>query len=131
MFDNKEIRNGTIKKLADNDVSVYVRSVYLQGLFFMDTNRLPDKIKSAKPAIDKLKLIAEENGLGMAALALAYIRGSEGISSLVLGCETAEQLKESLSLFDIPPLSKNIADKITEISEEVESVVIRPWEWNK
>lgn len=131
MFDNEEIRKGSIKELSQNGIAVYVRSIYLQGLFFMDTGLLPSKIKSAKPALDKLRLIAWENNLSIAGLALSYIRGAEGITSLVLGCETAQQLKESLSLFDLPALSKNVADKITEISEEIESVVIRPWEWNR
>ena len=131
MFDNEEIRSGKIKELFNRDIAVYVRSVYLQGLFFMDTNALPAKIQSAKPALDKLKMIAADNNMTMASLALSYIRGTEGISSLVLGCETAKQLEESISCFDLPPLSKSVADKITEISEEVDSVVIRPWEWNK
>lgn len=131
MFDNEEIRNGRIKELSKSGIAVYVRSVYLQGLFFMDTDSLPPKIKSAKPALDKLRHIAKDNNLSMTALALSYMRGAEGITSLVLGCETKEQLKESLSLFDLPPLSQGISDKITEISEEIESVVIRPWEWNR
>ena len=131
MFDNEQIRNGKIKELFQNGIAVYVRSVYLQGLFFMDTDLLPAKIQSAKPALDKLKRIAEENNMSMAALALSYMRGADGITSLVLGCETAQQLKDSLSLFDLYPLSKNIADKITEISEEIEPVVMRPWEWHR
>lgn len=131
MFDNEEIRNGKIKTLSENGIAVYVRSVYLQGLFFMDTELLPAKIQTAKSALDKLQRIAQENNLSMAGLALSYMRGAEGITSLVLGCETAEQLKDSLSLFDLPHLSKNVVDKITEISEEIEPIVIRPWEWNK
>ena len=131
MFDNGETRNGKIKTLSENGIAVYVRSVYLQGIFFMDTESLPAKIKSAKPALDKLRILAQENNLSMAGLALSYMRGTEGITSLVLGCETTEQLKDSLSLFDLPQLSKNVSDKITEISEEIEPVVIRPWEWNK
>lgn len=131
MFDNKEIISGEIKKLNDMGISVFVRSIYLQGLFFMEPSALPLKIKSAGTAIKKLNIIAEENNLTMAGLALSYMRMNEGISSLVLGCETKTQLKDSLSLFDLPPLSKSVVNKITEISEEVDPVVIRPWEWNK
>ncbi len=129
MFDNEEIRNGKIKELFKQDIAVYVRSVYLQGLFFKNPDELPDKIKSAKTALNKLRRIADDNNMTMAELAMSYMRGTEGITSLVLGCETPQQLKDSLSAFKLPPLSKNIADKITEISEEIPSVVIRPWEW--
>lgn len=131
MFDNAEIRNGSIKALSDAGISVYIRSVYLQGLFFMNTSALPYKIQSAKTAIDKLQNLAADNNMSMAALALSYIRGAQGVTSLVLGCETVAQLTESLKLFDMPLLPESAVDKIMEISEEIEPVVIRPWEWNK
>ena len=131
MFDNKEILNGSIKTLSDLGIAVYVRSVYLQGLFFMDTSSIPQKIKSAASALDKLHKLASDNNISMAALALSYMRGIDGITSLVLGCETSKQLTESLSLFNMPPLAAGVLDRINEISEQIEPIVIRPWEWNK
>ncbi|MBR5504792.1 MAG: aldo/keto reductase [Clostridia bacterium] len=131
MFDNAEIKNGKIKELSDSGIAVYVRSVYLQGLFFMNTNTLPPILQSAKPALDKLHALAADNNLSMAALALSYMRAIQGITSLVLGCETPSQLEDSLSLFNMPLLSQSVVDRIMEISQEVEPVVIRPWEWNK
>ena len=131
MFDNKEIRDGSIKKLSDMGVSTFVRSVYLQGLFFMDIASLPKNIQSASNALGKLHKLAEDNNMSMAALALSYMRGADGITSLVLGCETPEQLLESISLFDAPLLDSDTIDKIMEISEEIEPIVIRPWEWKR
>lgn len=130
MFDNAEIRNGKIKALSDMGIAVYVRSVYLQGLFFKDTYALPEKLKSAKPALEKIKALAADNAMSVAALALSYMRALPGITSLVVGCETLGQLKDSLSLFNLPPLPKKTSDKILEISEEIEPIVIKPWEWN-
>ncbi|MBE7024879.1 MAG: aldo/keto reductase [Ruminococcaceae bacterium] len=130
MFDSKEIREGTIKAIGKSGIAVFVRSIYLQGLFFMDPAALPARIRSAKPLLEKLRLLAAENQMGMAELALSYMRGTEGVASLVLGCETVPQLSESLSLFHSPPLKAKIRDKVSEIAEEVEPVVIRPWEWN-
>jgi aryl-alcohol dehydrogenase-like predicted oxidoreductase len=131
IFDNTEIREGKIKKLSDLGVSVFVRSVYLQGLFFRDTSNLPEKLKCAKPALDKLNNLAADNGISMASLALSYIRDTAGVASLVMGAETPEQIRENVALFEAPCLSDAVMAKITEISEEVPSIVIRPWEWNK
>lgn len=131
MFDNAEIRNGKIKALSDCGITVYARSIYLQGLFFKDTKSLPEKLKSAEGAINKLKNLSDENNISMAALAVSYMRSVKGITSLVLGCETVSQLLESLSLFDTAPLNNDIISKINEISEEIDPIVIRPWEWNK
>lgn len=131
VFDNSEIREGKIKELSDMGVAVFVRSVYLQGLFFKSTETLSEKLKCAKPAIDKLNKLAQDNGISVASLALSYIKDTDGISSLVMGVETPRQLKENVELFNAPKLSASTMDKITEISEEVPPIVIQPWEWNK
>ncbi len=131
MFDNKEIRNGELKSWADNGILVYVRSVYLQGLFFKDVENLPLKLQMAKRPLEKLNAIAEENNMSIAALAVSYMRSVEGVASLVIGAETPDQVKESASLFELPVLEKTVIDKINEISEEIAPVIIRPWEWNR
>lgn len=110
---------------------VFVRSIYLQGLFFKDTNALPEKIKSAKEPLDKLHKLARDAGVRMAELAMTFIRDAEGISSLVLGCDNPTQLLEGVSLINAPKISPEVAEAARKIAEEVEPVVIRPWEWFK
>lgn len=129
IFDSGVITDGSVKRLADSGCAVFVRSVYLQGLFFKDTNTLPERIKSAKRPLDKLHALANDAGVSMAELAITFIRDAEGISSLVLGCDTPEQLLESVSLINAPKISPEIAKEAMNIALEVEPVVIKPWEW--
>ena len=131
MFDNYEIRTGIIKKLSDMGVTVFVRSVYLQGLFFKNTDELPEKIRSAKRPLDRLHALARDNGISMAEMAFCFMRDTEGIDSLVLGADTPAQLRESASLASAATLPRSLLDKILEISEEIEPVTVRPWEWFK
>ena len=119
------------KKLADSGCAVFVRSVYLQGLFFKDTNTLPEKIKSAKAPLDKLHALANEAGVSMAELAISFVRDSQGIASLVLGCDTPEQLLEGVLLINAPKINPDVAKTALRIAEEVEPIVIRPWDWFK
>ena len=131
IFDNKEIVNGTVKKLSDAGACVFVRSLYLQGLFFKDTNTLPEKIKCAKEPLDKLHALAADAGVGMAELAITFIRDTKGISSLILGCDTPAQLTESVSLVNAPKISDSVRLEALKIAETIEPIVIRPWEWFK
>ncbi len=131
MFDNKEITDGTLSALAKQGVAVFVRSLYLQGLFFKDTDALPEKIKSAKPALDRLHALSRECGVSMAEMAITFIRDTEGITSLVLGCDNSEQLLESVSLVGAPRMSDSLREEILKISEQIEPIVVRPWEWFK
>lgn len=129
IFDSMVITDGSIKKLADSGCAVFIRSLYLQGLFFKDTNTLPEKIKSAKVPLDKLHALANDAGVSMAELAVTFIRDTEGIASLILGCDTPEQLLENVALVNAPKIDPEVAKAAIKIAEEVEPVVIRPWEW--
>jgi aryl-alcohol dehydrogenase-like predicted oxidoreductase len=129
IFDSQVITDGSIKKLADGGCSVFVRSVYLQGLFFKDTNTLPERIKSAKAPLDQLHALAKDAGVSMAELAITFIRDTEGIASLILGCDTPEQLLEGVALINAPKIDPEVAKQAMKIAQDVEPVVIRPWEW--
>lgn len=131
MFDCPELKSGLLKKIGDMGISVFIRSVYLQGLFFRDTNTLPKELASAKAPIDKLNAIAERENMSMAQLALSFLKNADGITSLVLGCETPEQLLDSVSKFDTAPMSDAVRQEILAISEEIEPIVICPWDWPK
>lgn len=131
IFDNGVIVDGSIKKLADAGSAVFVRSIYLQGLFFKDTNTLPERIRSAKKPLDKLHALAHDAGVSMAELAVTFIRDTEGITSLLLGADNPEQLLESVSLINAPKITPEVAKEAFKIAEEVEPIVIRPWEWSK
>ena len=131
LLDSAEIRNGSVKKLHDRGVTVYVRSLYLQGLFFKDVNALPEKLSSVGPILDELRLVAKNEGISMASLALSYLKDAKGIASLVIGCETPEQLVDTVKSMNCPTLSSSAIKRIEELASEVKPVVIRPWEWNK
>lgn len=131
MLDSTEISDRSVLKLYENGVSVYVRSVYLQGLFFKDTDTLPPKLQCAKDSLDRLHNLALDNNMSMQQMALSFIKDTKEITSLVMGCDTKEQLLESISLFDAPSLSDELKEKILDIAQSTPEIVIRPWEWNK
>ncbi|MBQ2741305.1 MAG: aldo/keto reductase [Oscillospiraceae bacterium] len=129
LFDNKELRDGTVKKLSDCGVTVFARSIYLNGLFFIEPERLPEKLQKAGEPLAQIRKIAEENEISVASLALSFIRASCGVGSIVLGCETPSQVKENAELFSESMLPESASNRILEISENIDPLVIHPWEW--
>lgn len=129
LFDNKELRDGTVKRLSDCGVTVFVRSIYLQGLFFIDPENLPEKLGEAHAPLTAIRKIAEETGVSVARLALSFIRSFDGVSSIVLGCETPAQVAENASLFSENIISEATRNRILEISENITPLVIHPWKW--
>ena len=110
IFDQQLIAGGSIDKLRERDYTVFVRSVFLQGLFFLDPDTMTDPILAAHaaPRIRLLRQIAGELGLTVEQLAVAFIRDCAGVTSLVLGADTPEQVKANIKAFDTPTLSEGV-----------------------
>ncbi len=111
IFDQRLIAGGSIDKLKERDYTVFVRSVFLQGLFFLDPEGMTDPIlqEHAAPKIRLLRQIAEGEGLTLEQLAIAFMRDCAGVTSLVLGADTPEQVTANISAFETPALDDSTA----------------------
>ena len=72
---------------------VHVRSVFLQGLYFMNPNELPEKLQPLQVTLLELKKLCIENNVSVGEVALNYVISNPYIDKLVIGIETAEQLR--------------------------------------
>ena len=116
IFDQKLIHNGYIKKLKEKSVAVFVRSVFLQGVFFLEPETISDPLllEYAKPYIEVLHDYCRTEGMSVAEFAISFIRDVDGVSSLVLGAETKEQVMENIKYINAPSISKKTRDELTE-----------------
>lgn len=108
IFDQRLINGGYIEKLADRGYTTFVRSVFLQGLFFLDPEKITDEIliRHALPGIKKIREISEKEGMTIVELAIAFLRDYPGVTSLVLGSDNADQVRANIRCFDAHPLNE-------------------------
>lgn len=131
IFDNKLLKTGFLKKLAERQKLILARSIYLQGLFFLDPNRLPSGMKLAEKPLKKLKNISLEFGKSIQELAFLFVRDIPEISSLIIGVETDEQLKKNMELLNSPPLPDEIKNKILREFDNLPEGLIKPSMWTR
>ena len=114
IFDQRLIADGSIAKLKERGYTVFVRSVFLQGLFFLDPETIDDPIllEHAVPKIRILRQIAEANNMTVAQLAIAFMRDTCGVTSLVLGADNAEQVIGNIAYFDTPTLCPKVSARL-------------------
>ncbi len=117
-FDTKFVELGLLERLKGKSCIVFVRSVFLQGLFFMDPENLPDSIASTGIYLKRFNTIAQQENLSIAQLALAFIRDLDGVTSVVLGSETPEQVDANVKLMQCPALSADATAKLHKLSTE-------------
>ena len=108
IFDQRLINGGYIEKLANRRYTTFVRSVFLQGLFFLDPEKITDEIllRHALPGIIKIRELSEKEGMTIEELAIAFLRDYPGVTSLVLGSDNALQVKANIRSFNTHPLSE-------------------------
>lgn len=121
IFDQRLINCGVVDKLREREFTVFVRSVFLQGVFFLDPEKITDPIllEYAKPKILKLREYAEKEGMSIAEFAISFMRDVPGITSLVLGADTSEQVLSNAKYFEAPSISEETAAAVKETFKDV------------
>ena len=60
IFDLRLVRSGALERLRQKGMIVFVRSIYLQGLLFLEPEELSGKLTQAKPYIEKLRALCSK-----------------------------------------------------------------------
>ena len=130
-MDTRLIENGLLGELLKKRVLVFARSVFLQGLFFLDSQRLPHSLESARKPLSELKKLSNEINISIREIALTFVRDTPGISSMILGVETAVQLRENIKSIQSRSMSNEVRQRLLNIFNDIPDVVINPSLWKK
>ena len=131
IFDQHLINSGLLKSLKQHNFIVFARSIFLQGLFFLDPDNLPENLKLAKEPLTTLKKLAQKYDIEIAEMAVAFVRDLPEISSLVIGAETSAQVLSNCGLIDCPKLSDELMGEILNTFTDLPDKIINPSFWNQ
>ena len=113
-------------KAKSKGIEVHTRSVFLQGLFFQDSNQIEGKLLEIKEDLNLIKgIVGKED---MNDLALNYAYSKEYIDSVLLGVDNVSQLKSNINT-----IKKSKTEKF---NHEVDNIVVKnnlllnPANWN-
>lgn len=129
MLDHRPIRNGCLEMLREAGKTVFVRSVFLQGLIYMNVDELPANLQEARGPIAALRELSERYAIPLAQMAVSFIRDMSGVHSLIIGAETQEQVRENMALIGGPPLPHELRADMMERFRDVPERVITPNLW--
>lgn len=115
-------------KLIEMGVEIHTRSAFLQGLFFKDTNKLPEKLRPLKEYLDNLHNYCTNRGLTVEQLALGYVLANQNVTGALIGVDNHEQLEANLKVASVE-LSKEDIDYIRSIDIK-EKTLLNPVNWN-
>lgn len=131
VFDRRMEKSGTIARCKAAGITVFARSLFLQGLFFLDPKTLPEYLAEAAKPLRQLHALAHEMSRTVAEIALVAVRDTPGVSSVVVGAERAEQIREILTLSAAAPLSEDIRETVFHIGAHLPERIYHPGLWKK
>lgn len=129
VLDHRFARQGVLQAARSKGVRVFARSVYLQGLLLMEDQATPDSLRSVIPVRRRLCAMAAEFGLSLKEMALRYILSLSSVSSVVVGVESFEQVRENLVMLRKGPLADEVIQAIDAAVPDLPEDLLMPSKW--
>jgi len=114
--------------LEEKDVEIQARSVFLQGLSFLELECLPESLKEAKPYLESLQKISREHRIPIEALCLNFVLLSPHIDKVIIGVDCLAHLENNV-------VSLNLIDQVRDVYGQLSTIAIQnedtllPYKW--
>jgi aryl-alcohol dehydrogenase-like predicted oxidoreductase len=92
ILDQRLLRDGSLERLKKLGVEVHARSLFLQGLLFLET--LPESLRHAAPGLEAVHARIAAAGTTPLAAALAFVLSRPEVDVAVVGVAALKQLQE-------------------------------------
>ena len=82
--------------LKKSGIEIHVRSVFLQGLFFTDPQKLGTHFDEVKGKIEKIRRVSYSSGISIASLCLNFANTNQYIDKIITGIDNVEDLIDNI-----------------------------------
>lgn len=128
ILDSRFEKAGAFKLADETGKTIYIRSVFLQGLILMDRKDVPERISFALPVLDKLEALRSSYGMSMQELALGYVRFKYPNAKVLFGADTSDQVRENCLKWETP-FPASFLEKAKGIFDDLDDKILNPALW--
>ena len=115
-------------QLKQLGTEIHARSVFLQGLYYMDTLQLPTKLQDLKPNLREIQDCCKEYHVSIGALALNFAVTNPFIDKVVIGVDNPLQLQQNTHAVQAWRQNEKLIDRINKI-EVTNKELLNPVNW--
>jgi aryl-alcohol dehydrogenase-like predicted oxidoreductase len=127
LFDNFSQRGKLILKAKTASKIIQIRSIFLQGLFFIEPDNLKGNTVEFQDEIGILRNIAQDCSISISDLCIQYACHYPEIDHVIIGVDTLEQLKSNINSGK-NVLSSDIVDRVNKIHVR-NTALLYPYNW--
>lgn len=129
-FDRRFLKDDIPARAQAAGMTVYIRSIFLQGLLAMRAEDVPDHLIQAVPHVRKFENIAKRHDIKPLAMAMAYIRQTCPGCRVLFGAETLCQVNENIVNWNAS-ISGVALREIEQSFADVPDSIVNPTLWEK
>lgn len=130
IFDHRMKDHGVFKYGTSGYCKIAIRSVFLQGLITLQNEKVPGYLKKAVPILERLDKFSKETGKNRMELAIGYVKKEKGVSYLVFGVDSQEQLAEDIKIFE-DDLPEDLYEEMEKEFKGIGEDIVIPSLWKK
>ena len=130
VLDRRFEKAGVFDFAGDKGKTIYIRSVFLQGLLLMPPHALPGHMRFAAPVLEKLVSFSQDVGISIPELCIGYIKHVFSRSRPIFGAETPSQIKENLKCWGAV-WPNGLVQKIQREFGNINEMILNPSLWPK
>ncbi|MGY0375131.1 aldo/keto reductase [Clostridium sp. JNZ J1-5] len=120
IFNQRILESDKLTKLKKKNIKTFVRSAFVQGLIFINQDKLPRELYEIRNYIIELKEISNYYKLSISEIAISYLMNHESIDSIVFGVDSIKQLKEIITIKGENSVDREIIkNKFSKIPKEL------------
>ncbi|NQY73972.1 MAG: aldo/keto reductase [Candidatus Margulisbacteria bacterium] len=130
IFDQRLLSNDYLQRLVDQNIDIHVRSIFLQGLLFLNPETLPPFFQSVKKELRQLHQIAKDHCIPLAKLAIGFVKKTPSISKIILGVGSLSELEENAA-YHQDGISENLYREFLNLFSSIDPKILDPRSWPK
>ena len=128
ILDHRFFNASVFDMAAKASKHIYVRSVFLQGLLLMDTDKLPAALGFASETLQRLDQLSQKAVIPKLSFALGFCKQAYSDARIIFGAETAQQIKLNLAIWE-DVLPSWIISEARRLFRHTPEKIINPYLW--
>tara|TARA_B100000700_G_C14800382_1_gene740270 strand:+ start:80 stop:901 length:822 start_codon:yes stop_codon:yes gene_type:complete len=122
ILDTRLYKNKVLKQIHEMDIEIHIRSVFLQGLFYLRNFEIKRQFPDVLPFIIKLKSIASEANLALPEFSLLWCFALKEVNKIIVGVNNSRELNSHLETLQ-KKVDFKLFEKALSINYENEEVL--------
>ncbi len=129
ILDHRFQKRGVFDYAARYNKTIYIRSIFLQGLILLNTSEAPPKIPFAQSILEDLDLFCRKSMISRNKLAISYVKCKYPAAYVLFGAESAKQVHDNLISWK-STIGKELMNLVEEHYCNIGENILNPSRWD-